>query len=88
MKSAQPIRETINAASHVMLAGVLLFLGAQGQPVVVPPFWLFAFGLAISISATASVLLAWQHWRLAAAIKDLEESRARIAELRKAAGEP
>lgn len=71
---ARPIFETFKALFWAVLSGSLIFSGLSGLPLYVPPIGVAMVGTAFFFTAFFAFALAWQHWRLAAAQRDLERA--------------
>lgn len=83
----RPIIRTVIAAALLFSGLPYVFLGAEGRPVVIPPFGVFAIGAMICVSGASAAWLAFWHWRLAAALRGLAASERRLAQAKSEAGE-
>lgn len=83
----RPIIRTAIAAALLFSGLLYVFLGANGRPIVIPPFGVVAIGGIICVSGASAAWLAYWHWRLAAALRGLAESQRRLAQAKSEAGE-
>lgn len=72
---ARPILETLNALCLAALAVGLILAGSDGRPVYVPAWFLVGVGSCLVFTASCAGMLAWQHWRLKAALRRLEKAQ-------------
>lgn len=76
LPKARPIFVTFGSALHFAAAALLIVAGFAGVSMHVPAFGVWAMGTIWLFPALASAALAWQHWRLKAALKLLAKARA------------
>jgi hypothetical protein len=76
---ARPIFQTAVTLWHFAACALFIAAGLAGVAMHVPPIGLAMAGTIWLFPATASAALAWQHWRLAAALRDLKETQERAA---------
>ena len=72
---ARPIWQTVVALFHAAGAAVFMAAGVSGVGLQVPPVGVAMMGAVWTFPAFASAALAWQHWRLLAALRDLAKAR-------------
>lgn len=72
---ARPILQTAGALTHAAGAAVFIAAGVSGVGLQVPPVGVAMMGAVWIFPAFASAALAWQHWRLRAALRDLAKAQ-------------
>lgn len=72
---ARPIFQTAVTIWHFAGCAVFIAAGLAGVSMNVPPIGLAMAGTIWLFPAFASIALAWQHWRLAAALRGLAKAR-------------
>ena len=78
---ARPILQTAIALTHAAGAALFIAAGVSGVGMDIPPVGVAMMGAVWTFPAFASAALAWQHWRLLAALRDLAKARREAGEV-------
>lgn len=72
---ARPLWQTAVALFHAGGAALFIVAGVSGLGMNIPPIGVAMMGAVWTFPAFASAALAWQHWRLLAALRGLAKAR-------------
>lgn len=76
LPKARPIYVTFGCFLHFAAAAVYIAGGLAGAEIHIPAAGVAMIGAIWLFPSFAAAGLAWQHWRLRAALRDLERARA------------